>query len=75
MSCKLKKSMIKNYDELPMFINADLLAELFGVSRASAYELMRKRNFPSFRIGKRILVSRENLIAWVESRSEKGGTR
>ena len=71
----MKKSMIKNYDELPMFINADLLAELFGVSRASAYELMRERNFPSSRIGKRILVSRENLIAWVESRSEKGGTR
>lgn len=71
----MKKSMIKNYDELPMFINANLLAELFGVSRASAYELMRERNFPSFRIGKRILVSRENLIAWVESRSEKGGTR
>jgi excisionase family DNA binding protein len=67
--------MIKNYDELPMFINANLLAELFGVSRASAYELMREKNFPSFRIGKRILVSRENLIAWVESRSEKGGTR
>ena len=67
--------MIKNYDELPMFINADLLSELFGVSKASAYELMRERNFPSFRIGKRILVSRENLIAWVESRSEKGGTR
>lgn len=71
----MKKSMIKNYDELPMFINADLLAELFGVSRASAYELMREWNFPSFRIGKRILVSRENLIAWIESRSEKGGTR
>lgn len=71
----MKKSMIKSYDELPMFINADLLAELFGVSRASAYELMRERDFPSFRIGKRILVSRENLIAWVESRSEKGGTR
>ena len=67
--------MIKNYDELPMFINANLLAELFGVSRASAYELMRERNFPSFRIGKRILVSRENLIAWVESRYEKGGAR
>ena len=75
MRCKLKKSMIKNYDELPMFINADLLAELFGVSRASAYELMREKNFPSFRIGKRILVSRENLIAWVESRSERGGSR
>ena len=67
--------MIKNYDELPMFINADLLAELFGVSRASAYELMREKNFPSFRIGKRIVVSKENLRTWIESRSEKGGTR
>ena len=71
----MKKSMIKNYDELPMFINANLLAELFGVSRASAYELMREKNFPSFRIGKRILVSKENLRTWIESRSEKGGTR
>ena len=71
----MKKSMINNYDELPMFINAKLLAELFGVSRASAYELMREKNFPSFRIGKRILVSKENLRTWIESRSEKGGTR
>lgn len=71
----MKKSMINNYDELPMFINANLLAELFGVSRASAYELIREKNFPSFRIGKRILVSKENLRTWIESRSEKGGTR
>ena len=71
----MKKSIINNYDELPMFINANLLAELFGVSRASAYELMREKNFPSFRIGKRILVSKENLRTWIESRSEKGGTR
>ena len=71
----MKKSMINNYDELPMFINANLLAELFGVSRASAYELMREKNFPSFRIGKRTLVSKENLRTWIESRSEKGGTR
>ena len=71
----MKKSMINNYDELPMFINANLLAELFGVSRASAYELMREKHFPSFRIGKRILVSKENLRTWIESRLEKGGTR
>ena len=71
----MKKSMINNYDELPMFINANLLAELFGVSRASAYELMSEKHFPSFRIGKRIIVSKENLRTWIESRSEKGGTR
>jgi len=71
----MRRSMIKNYEELPMFINANLLSQLFGVSRASAYELMREKGFPSFRIGKRILVSKEDLKTWIESRTEKGGTR
>ena len=71
----MRRSMIKNYEELPMFINANLLSQLFGVSRASAYELMREKGFPSFRIGKRILVSKEDLKTWIESRTEKGGAR
>ena len=58
----MKQPLIKNYDELPMFINATTLAQLFGVSRASAYELMSEKDFPSFRIGKRILVTKENLV-------------
>ena len=69
----MKQPMIKTYDELPMFINASLLSKLLGVSRASAYELMREKDFPSFRIGKRILVTRENLMEWVNRQSKKGG--
>ena len=71
----MKQPLIKNYDELPMFINATTLAQLFGVSRASAYELMREKDFPSFRIGKRVLVTKENLVEWVEGRTKKGGNR
>ena len=71
----MKQPIIKNYDELPMFINAATLAQLFGVSRASAYELMSEKDFPSFRIGKRILVMKENLVKWIESRTKKGGNR
>ena len=71
----MRQPLIKNYDELPMFINATLLAQLFGVSRASAYELMSERDFPSFRIGKRILVTKENLVEWIEGHSKKGGHR
>ena len=41
----MKQPLIKNYDELPMFINAATLAQLFGVSRASAYELMSEKRF------------------------------
>ena len=53
----MKQTNVKSYDELPLFINADTLAKVLGVSRASAYELMREKDFPSFRIGKRILVN------------------
>ena len=72
---KMRQPLIKNYDELPMFINATLLAQLFGVSRASAYELMSEKDFPSFRIGKRILVTKEKLVEWIEGHSKKGGHR
>ena len=62
----------KNADKFcGLFINADTLAKVLGVSRASAYELMREKDFPSFRIGKRILVTKENLIEWIEKRSKK----
>ena len=71
----MKQPTIKNYDELPMFINATLLAQPFGVSRASAYELMSEKDFPAFRIGKRILVTKEKLVEWIENRSKKGGNR
>ena len=71
----MKQPTIRNYDELPMFINATTLAQLFGVSRASAYELMSEKDFPSFRIGKRILVTKERLVEWIEGHSKKGGNR
>ena len=71
----MKQPTIRNFDELPMFINATILAQLFGVSRASAYELMREKDFPSFRIGKRVLVTKENLVEWIEGRTKKGGNR
>lgn len=71
----MRQPTIKNYDEFPMFINATLLAQLFGVSRASAYELMSEKDFPSFRIGKRILVTKENLVEWIAGHSKKGDHR
>ena len=37
------KSVIKNYDDLPLFLNAEQIAEVLGISRASAYSLMNSR--------------------------------
>ena len=47
----MKESKYKSYDELPMFLNAKTAAELLGISQSMCYELMRRRDFPSLRIG------------------------
>ena len=58
----------KTYDELPMFINVLALSKLRGISQSSCYELMHEKDFPSLRIGSRIVVPRDKLIAWIEAR-------
>ena len=45
--------MYKTYEELPLYLNADTVAKLLGISISSAYELMNEEGFPSVRIGKR----------------------
>ena len=67
----MKNSMYKTYEELPLYLNADTVAKLLGISISSAYELMNEEGFPSVRIGKRLIVPKENLQAWVESRLGK----
>ena len=67
----LKLSETKNYDDLPLFLNAEILAKVLGVSISSAYELMHEKDFPSVRIGKRFIVPREDLKVWIENYVER----
>ena len=46
----MKISTYHSYDELPLFLNAELVAKVLGVSISSAYELMHEEVFPSVRI-------------------------
>ena len=36
----MKDSVYKSYDELPLFLNAAMVAKVLGVSPSSGYELM-----------------------------------
>ena len=36
----MKESIYKTYDELPLFLNAETVAKVLGVSPSSGYELM-----------------------------------
>ena len=67
----MKESIYKSYEELPLFLNADTVAKVLGVSPSSGYELMHEKGFPALRIGNRIVVPKEKFIQWVNQ--ETGG--
>ena len=62
----MKESIYKSYEELPLFLNADTVAKVLGVSPSTGYELMHEKDFPALRIGNRIVVPKEAFIRWVE---------
>lgn len=65
----MKESQVTNYDDLPLFLSARLVAQMLGVSISSAYELMAEKDFPALRIGSRIVVPKDKLRAWVERKT------
>lgn len=68
----MKPSIYKSYDELPLMLNMKQLSDLLGISDASAYELVQEEDFPSLRIGNRIVVPKEELRRWISAHT-KGG--
>lgn len=62
----MKESIYKTYDELPLFLNAEIVAKLLGISPSSAYELMHEKGFPVLKIGNRMVVPKEKFRTWVE---------
>lgn len=66
----MKQSNYKSYDELPLFLNAEMVAKLLGISISSSYELMHEKGFPSLRVGSRLIVPKEKFREWVEASCE-----
>lgn len=65
----MKECKFKNYDELPLFLNADTVAKALGIAISSAYELMQEKDFPTFKVGNRKLVEKEKFRKWIEAQS------
>lgn len=51
---------------------ADEVAKTLGVAPSSAYELMHEKDFPTLRIGSRMVVPKEKFIQWVEEHRSGG---
>lgn len=65
---KMKESIYKSYEELPLFLNAEMVGKLLGISPSSSYELMHEDGFPTLRIGNRMVVPKEKFRQWVEEK-------
>ncbi len=68
----MKESKYKSYEELPLFLNAELVAKVLEVSPSSGYELMHEVGFPTLHIGSRMVVPKEKFIQWVEEHTARG---
>lgn len=56
----------KKLDELPAMLTAAELAGALGSSRAGAYTLIHRKDFPTLQIGKRLMVPKDKLMAWID---------
>ena len=70
----MKLSEYKTYDDLPLFLNATIVAQVLGISTASSYELMHEKDFPVLKIGNRMVVPKGKFITWVARNTNGGST-
>ena len=62
----MKQSIYKTYDDLPLFLNATMVAQVLGIP-------MHEKDFPVLKIGSRMVVPKEKFVAWVEQNTTGGG--
>ena len=63
--------MYKSYDELPLMLSVHDVAEALGISKSSAYVLVKEKGFPKLKIGARVVVPREKFIEWINKNISK----
>ena len=69
----MTESCCTSSEDLPLFLNAETVAKVLGVSPSSGYELMHEPGFPVLKIGSRMVVPKEQFIRWVEDHMGGGG--
>ena len=60
-----------NFEDLPLMLNAEDVQSVMNISRAGAYQLMHREDFPTITIGKRMVVPRDKFLRWLDEHVEK----
>jgi len=63
------KKKYTSYDQLPLMLNAEDVQNVLGLSRAKTYQIMHSADFPLELYGKRMLVTKDKFLDWLENRA------
>ena len=59
----------KEMQKLPPLLTPQALAEVLDVPVSFCYTLVRSKGFPSFRVGKKWLISTDKLMTWIDAQT------
>lgn len=67
----MKKSRYKSFEELPLMLTVQDVADVLGIGLAHAYEVAHRKDFPTITLGSRIIVPRDRFMEWIYRQAEK----
>ena len=65
----MKSCKYLSAEELPMILNVQEVSDFIGLGMSQTYDLIRRIDFPAFKIGNRIFVPRDKFLAWSDNQS------
>jgi len=58
---------VKDFSELPAMLTMKQLQQVCGISRPTAYQMIRQAGFPIVRFKRALRVPKHALLRWIES--------
>ena len=65
----MKRSKYSSFNELPLMLTVQDVADVLGIGLAHAYEVAHRQDFPTITLGSRIIVPRDKFMAWIDEQA------
>lgn len=66
-----KQERYESKKDYPLILNVSEIAEILRVNKVKVYELTHREDFPSLKLGNRIIVNRDKFFEWLDKESDK----
>ena len=64
-----------DYEALPLVLEVKDIQNILGISRTTAYALVKQPDFPAFKSGSRIKISKQALFDWMAGGVKNAGRK